>query len=259
MFAGSAVAGLTGTTPAFRAWATASAAMCAAQAAVLELPDPLAGHAATPAPVTPTRQASMTAAAASITARQTKLAATFSGLCQQAGEGDVALLFASLATAAHATATAKAPVAKSAVSPTHCDVGTRNDALQVVLSRVEAAVQGYELGAGRLAIGAAGVTSARARINALWALRDQVQGLIVGASATPAPPALDYAMPGPFNSVAAINRTWGLLERGLMDAWARVAAASTGADRASALRQMIGQANQTMTLGVGLTTWPGWA
>jgi len=262
-----AVAGLRGVPAATGAWAAAAASMTRSQAARLRLADPLS----TPPPATASPSASasptppaaggrpgLAATLASIAERQRTLEARFRERCAAADAGGPALLLASLAVTAHAVRAPSVPVSSGGPSPAPVDVGSRDDALAVLLSRVEALAQGLEVGLGALPLHDPNVSTGEARLTQVWALRDDVEGMLVAASATPTPGPLVYDLPGRATSPSAVRALWGRLESDVMAAWLRVAASSTGEQRGAAVDAATSQQDRAAALGTPVTWWPGW-
>lgn len=250
-------------------WAAAASAMCREQSRHLQLPDPLAAPPAstaftaspggasssTPSPL-PT--GTLVAHLASIAGRQRSLEAQFRSRCLAADAGDLALLLASLAVTAHAVRGPATPVVPSGPAPAHVDVGSPNEALSVLLSRLEALAQGLEVGVGALPSTDRDTGTGEARQAQVWALRDRIESRLAEASATPTPGPLVYDLPGTTGSPAAVRALWGRLESDVMAAWLRVAASSTGAERAEAVDAATAQQDRVASLATPVTWWPGW-
>ena len=263
-----ALAAMPGVPPATAGWAVAAAAMCRAQAGPLRLPDPLSGtvvsmaspgaiSSGSPSP-TPTTAPTLVSRLAAIATRQRGLEAQFRTRCLGADASDLALLLGSLAVAAHAVRGPSVPVTGAGVAPAHIEVGSRTDALVVLLSRVEALAQGLEAGIGALPGTDGDVATGEKRLSEVWALRDDIESRLVQASATPTPGPLVYDLPGTTGSDAAVRALWGRLESDVLAAWLRVAAASSGPDRTAAVDAATAQQDRTASLGTPITWWPGW-
>ncbi|MGO4957521.1 DUF4439 domain-containing protein [Luteococcus sp. Sow4_B9] len=175
-----------------------------------------------------------------------------------ADEPATALLYASLATFAHVQRQPGSPVAPPTSTPARIVVGTRTDALTVLLSRVRALVEGLEIGCGQLPSTDPRAKDGRARLVQAQALRDDVVSLLTSEKAPVPPAALGYQMPGRLTDVASATVTWGTLELDVLSACARLAAASTGSQRRQALDWMDGQADRLRALGRPVPLWPGW-
>ena len=248
------------------AWALAAAAMCLAQSQPLLRADPLSAragsmtspHGVDSASPSPSRPPGLSSRLAAIAARQRLLVAQFRARCLEAATGDLALLLGSLAVSAHAVRGPAVPVAPSDLAPAHLDVGSREDALRVLLSRVDALAQGLEVGVGALPGGSAEVDDGEKRLGEVWALRDDIETRLVRASATPTPGPLAYQLPGTTGSATAVRTLWGRLERDVMAAWLRVAAASTGDDRGRAVDAAMAQQDLAASLATPISWWPGW-
>ncbi len=250
-----------------RKWAAAAQAMAQRQAEVLSAEDPLAAGTSsgtpTPASVAPTSTASGTgstakAVLAAIAQHQRALEGRLVQACLASTDGDQALLYGSLAVTSRVTQAVGPVVGRTSVSPAAGPIATAVEARGVLLTRVQALIQGLQRGLGVLSSGDALRTSGLARLVQVQALRDQLQQTLDNAGATPAPVALDYAMPGPLTTRSQISTTWGLLERGVLDAWLLVTGAAQGTERVEAQNQALGQVAQVSARGVGLTWWPGW-
>ncbi|HET9129143.1 MAG TPA: DUF4439 domain-containing protein [Propionibacteriaceae bacterium] len=248
-------------------WAAAAGRMSRAQAARLRLADPLstppAAAASPSAPGSPTPSPTgpapgPTALLASIAGRQRGLESRFRDRCLAADAGDLALLLASLAVTAHAVRAPSVAVSSGGASPHHVDVGSRDDALAVLLSRVDALAQGLEVGLGALPLHDPSVSTGEARLTQVWALRDDVEAMLVQASAPPTPGPLVYDLPGRATSPSAVRALWGRLESDVMAAWLRVAAASSGEQRGAAVDAAAAQQDRAAALATPVTWWPGW-
>ena len=261
---------LVGAPPSTAAWASAAAAMCHAQAAVLGRSDPLTG---TPVPPdagstpsgstagtvpTATPSAATAGALTRVAADQAGIESAMRDRCLAAPSGDLALLFASLGVAAHAVSHPSVPVVATGTVPFHCHVGDRSAALVVLLSRVDALVEGLDQGLGALPFHDPAYTPGLTRLSEVETLRDTIQQDLLAASVTPTPGPLDYALPGTTDSPAHVQTLWGMLERDVMAAWLRVAAASIGADRGAAFDAAVSQQDLVAGHGVGISWWPGW-
>ena len=247
-------------------WAGAAAAMCRAQAQPLRTQDPLSGTlgpvarpsgvpslSASPAP-TPAPASQL----ATMAARQRSLVAQFRSRCLIADAGDLALLLGSLTVSAHAVRGPSPAPAPTRLAPGHLDVGTRDAALTVLLTRVGALEQGLEVGLGSLPPKDGNRAAGERRLSEVWALRDDVENRLVRASAAQTPGPLVYHLPGSTDSPAAVRALWGRLESDVMAAWLRVAAASADADRGVAVDAAVAQQDRAAALGTPVTWWPGW-
>lgn len=233
-----------------------------AHAAVLAQPDPLVPSAASPSPsAAAAAKVSGTWAAmqSQLAAREKTLAAHQRAAALAATHPARALLHASLmAFATGAPAATVAPV-RGQVEPADVEVGTRLDALGVLLSTLRALAQGIQIGAGQLPLPSDYYEPALARLKVVWTQRDQTEAAIRAAKGTvPTAPA-SYRMPGGFATPRQVRATWGALETSTLNAWGRLAAASTGQDRATALDAMAAQVTAVQATGVALSWWPGWA
>lgn len=264
----SATAARTSDTPTSqKAWLAAAAAQCLAHAERLRQVDPLgvpassASASASPTSGTNagTPPASWVAAQKTITQRADQLAGAHRGAATAATDGSLALFHASASVAAHGIRQPGLAPVVAPVRPAAVEVGTLDDARLVLLSQLRALVQGLEVGTGRLPLPDEHYSPALARITQVLAERDQVIAALEAAKVEIPAAELSYTMPGGFGSVGAILTTWGRLETSVMDGWGRVAAAATGADRTTAIDQMVRHADQSRARGVALDWWPGWA
>lgn len=177
---------------------------------------------------------------------------------QAAQEPARALLYASLATFAALNTPPGRPVVDARTSPAAVEVGSRSEALGVLLSRLRALAEGLEIGLGQVPSTDKVVEPTRKHLAEVWAARDRVEAQLRADKQEVPPVELGYVMPGGFSSVAEARRTWASLEDGVTAAWARLAAASTGKDREQALDAMLAQAKVAVAQGAPLTRWPGW-
>lgn len=214
---------------------------------------------ATPTPTTKAPSGAWKQLAQQLTNREQSLASSHQKAALAATDATSALVLCSLHVFAAAQASPTLAVRSGGGSPSLVAPGTRLDALQVLLGRLRALDQGLRTALGQLASSNAWRTTLAARQQQVWTLRDQVIAQVVALGGDPAAPHVGYVMPGGFGTVAAMRHTVGLLEDGLLQAWARVSAASQGADRKTAIGQMDAQAARVVADGVGLTRWPGWA
>ena len=249
-----------------KAWLAAAAAQCLAHAERLRQVDPLAVTSSASASASPTSStnagtppASWAAAQKTITQRADQLAGAHRSAALAATDGSLALFHASASVAAHGIRQPGLAPVVATVRPAAVEVGTLDDARLVLLSQLRALVQGLEVGTGRLPLPDEHYSPALARITQVLAERDQVIASLEAAKVEIPAAELSYAMPGGFGSVGAILTTWGRLESSVMDGWGRVAAAATGADRTTAIDQMVRHADQSRARGVALDWWPGWA
>ncbi len=178
--------------------------------------------------------------------------------CLASTEGDEALLWASMAVAAHAVRRQASPPVPGDTTPSRTRVGSRDQAVVVLLSQVRALVYGLEVGMGVLSISSKEFASARTRLTQVLVLRDSLLEQISSTSLSPPPVELAYAMPGDLTTSATIRSTWGALENGVLAGWARLAAASPSRRRPAALEAMQQQADRVQGSGASLTYWPGW-
>ncbi len=167
-------------------------------------------------------------------------------------------MWASMAVAAHAVRRQATPPVSGDTTPSQTRVGSRDQAVVVLLSQVRALVYGLEVGMGVLSISSKEFASARTRLTQVLVLRDSLLEQISSTSLSPPPVELAYAMPGDLTTSATIRSTWGALENGVLAGWARLAAASPPRRRPAALDAMQQQADRVQGLGVSLTYWPGW-
>lgn len=232
-----------------------------AHATLLGQSDPLSPVAGTPTAVAvaPKVPGTWDALVGELTTRQTALAASHRTACLAATDPSHALLFASLHAFATTQKSLTLAVTKGSVQPAHVQVGNRLDALGVLLGHVRALAQGLQIGAGQLPLPSPLYTPARTRLAAVWTVRDSLEKSILAAGGTITPAPASYRMPGGFSTPAEIQKTWGALETTVLNGWARLAAASTGNDRAAALDAMAPQAAAVQATGTSLTWWPGWA
>lgn len=240
----------------------ALAAAHQAHADLLRQPDPLRPEASPAAGVTPGSAGSSAAdwkqATAELARREGSLLALHRGHAMAATDPSRVLLSASLASFAAGSRSLGPPTTAGTVRPAEVEVGSRDDALLVLLSRLRALVQGLEVGAGQVAAASAHRERGRSRLLAVWALRDEVMAELE-AGGKPVPPAeLAYAMPGGFGDEASVLKTWAALEKAVLAGWGRVAAASTGKERGSALDAMVAQTAAVRANGAALDRWPGW-
>ncbi|MEL4357199.1 MULTISPECIES: DUF4439 domain-containing protein [unclassified Luteococcus] len=175
-----------------------------------------------------------------------------------AADDPTCLLYASLSAFAGLNATPGRPVVAGGSVPSGVEVGSRADALGVLLSRWRALAEGLEIGIGQLPDKDPALAPGRQRLVAVWAERDRTAALLRQARQDVAPAELNYQMPGTFTSPAEIGKTWTALEAAVYAAWARLAAASTGAERATALDAMAAQAARAYPAGSPVPYWPGW-
>lgn len=232
-----------------------------AHAALLGRTDPLVPQAAPSGATSPAPRVTgdWSALAPELARREAGLAAAHRAAALGATDGDLVLLASGLAAFASAARTPSVPVATTTAVPGSVDVGTRTTALGVLLETLRALAEGLQVGAGRLPLPHPLHAPARTRLDAVWTQRDRVQAQLVALGA-PVPPArTSYRMPGTFATPADVQHTWGGLETAVLNAWGRLAAASTGQDRAAAVDAMAAQARAVTATGTGLARWPGWA
>lgn len=177
---------------------------------------------------------------------------------QAATDGSMALLYASLATFAGLNAVPGRVVSVGSTTPARVELGTRAEALDVLLSRLRALAEGLEIGIGQLPNQDKAIAPGKLRLAAVWTQRDQTEQALRAGKAEVPPAELNYQMPGTFGSPAEIAKTWRALEEAVFAARARLVAASTGAERAAALTAMTAQAAVAYPAGVPVPHWPGW-
>lgn len=276
----SALAALTGacaaqaaawTAPAgFREWCSAASGAHSAHVTVLLQADPLGGVTTNRTPVEAMASASPAAGslgealqavasqyqATAASHRKTALTQTDPAMAMMWVSLDCFAGFGAHLFAAHPDgASLGTPVAQGSAVPARIAVGSRTEALQVLLSRID------ELSFGLTSmIGRSGNNEPQmsARFTEVQGLRNAVSVQITAASASPTAPAVDYTLPGNVNDPNDWSRLWGQLEAGVLAGWAPVAASSAGADRSSAMDSMVAQSPQPVTRGVPLSWWPGW-
>lgn len=252
---------LSGSSGDVRQWAASALAMTQQHMGVLDAADPLSPSPSSTAPPTPETAHPHDAAAAlqAVARQQGSLETALTTACLATASGDLALLCASMAVGARATRAPGPLVTATRVRPIAGSVGTPTDATGILLTWVQALIQGLQTGLGRLPASDPRIAPGTQRLAAVDALRDQLQQQIDVDGGTPAPVAGNYAMPGPLTTPTQIVATWGLLEREVLSAWLRVAAAGSGTTRSTALAHAMDQLAQVAADGVGITWWPGWS
>ena len=112
---------------------------------------------------------------------------------------------------------------------------TLPDALLAAAAAEDAAVFGYSVAGPRLAT-AAQRAAARGYYDVHRAQRDAVAGWVFGHGRTPAPPAAEYALPGPVDDPASAAALLAGLEEATAARYADIVALGTGSlKRAAAL------------------------
>lgn len=259
IFAGAAASSLTGTTSAFAGWAAGARDLCAVQAAVVNQPDALSGAHVSVEKTTPTTFKSVTEAKAAIASHQAEVVKQVQAAFAPAGNDDKALLLAALVTTASALATpGPKPVAASKL-PGHTTLGSRTDALQVLLARIDAAIQAIQRGLGKVSSSTELSKTGYVQLNELLLLRDQTAALIAQGHQVPSAGPVAYALPGPMTTPDQIRSVWGQTEAGIASGWVLVAASSSDKDRQDATAKALAQVQRAAALGVGVSYWPGWA
>ncbi|CEI49502.1 DUF4439 domain-containing protein [Propionibacterium freudenreichii] len=163
---------------------------------------------------------------------------------------------ATLAAHPDGTSPGTPPVAGQAV-PTGISVGSRDDRLAALLSRIDALRYGLETMIGR---SGGARTDMKQRRTAVDNVRNQVAAQITAGSATPAGPAIDYELPGDVTNPTSWDAIWGELEAAVLSAWVSLAAASDADSdgRRSAMAGIDAQCLVPGQHGVGLAWWPSW-
>ncbi|HSN43906.1 MAG TPA: DUF4439 domain-containing protein [Propionibacteriaceae bacterium] len=247
----------------FAPWCLAAAATRTTHASLLSRRDPLSGENGdpapwfTPSPTPPAMPATHAAALAAITRRESALSQAQLTRALATDDPTMVMLWASLATSAHARRRPGPLPSTVAVTPSPIQAPDRTEALGLLHSHIHVLVAGMELGLGILPIRDPRYTPGRARLSVVEATRDAVTARIRSQQGSPAPPLLGYQLP-PMTTPATILKAWGTLEVGVLGGWAAVASASTGADREQAIEAMFAQADVAAGYGVGLGPWPGW-
>lgn len=229
-----------------------------AHAAHVETLDRLGGIPSIGTPSPPADASAWAPLSKKIGALEARVGQTHRAAAGSATDPSQALLLASLATFTALNTSPGRPVVDDTTSPAAAEVGTRTDALLVLLSRLRALAEGLEVGLGQIPSTDKLIEPMRKHLVQVWAARDRVEDQLRAAGQGIPPAELGYVMPGGFGSVAQARTTWALLEDDVTAAWARVAAASSGADRNRALDAMLAQARTALGLGAPLTRWPGW-
>ncbi|MEL4504010.1 DUF4439 domain-containing protein [Luteococcus sp. H138] len=229
---------------------------------VLGRTDPLQAG-ATPEPTAATspataKSADWAALAAQIAALEKTAQQHHRAAALAATDGPMALLYASLATFAGLNTTPGRAISAGKTTPARVEVGSRPEALQVLLSRLRALAEGLEIGIGQLPNQDKAIAPGKLRLAAVWTQRDQTEQALRAAKGEVPPAELNYQMPGGFGSPAQIATTWRALESAVFAAWARLTAASTGKERAAALDAMAAQAVVAHPAGSPVSHWPGW-
>ncbi|WP_420175636.1 DUF4439 domain-containing protein [Luteococcus sp. OSA5] len=229
---------------------------------VLERPDPLQAGASAQPEESPTPSGAPGADWAALAGRIGALEKTAQqhhrAAAQTATDGPMALLYASLSTFAGLNTVPGRPIAVGRTTPARVEVGSRTEALDVLLSRLRALAEGLEIGLGQVPSTDKVVEPMRKHLAEVWAARDRVAAQLWADKREVPPAELGYVMPGGFSSVAEARKTWAALEDGVTAGWARVAAASTGTQREQGLDAMLAQARVALAMGAPLTRWPGW-
>lgn len=145
------------------------------------------------------------------------------------------------------------PVAGTGV-PTRVAVGTRQAALSVLLSHLNPLIYALEVVVAR----APDDRTSSERLLTLQLDREAASAAMRAEGLMPSAPAADYQLPGDLHDPSQVPGTLGRLELNLQAAWARVAAASSGADRVSGWQAMAACAAGMRTGGVPQLYWPGW-
>lgn len=246
-------------------WLAAVATQCDEHARRLARLDPLVATSPVapppnPAPTTAATPPADWKAFTALFAREADAtSAAHQRLAVAAEDPSAALLYASLAIAAHGARTLGPLPEPGKAVPAHVEVGSRPEALAVLLSQLRALVQGLQVGIGQLPLPHERYTPARERLTTVLGVRDRVQATMTAEKVGVEASAVSYEMPGKLDQVADIVHTWGLLENRVLDAWLRLAAASPEArQRESALNDARGQLAAVHSNGIALPHWPGW-
>ncbi|WP_143052765.1 DUF4439 domain-containing protein [Propionibacterium cyclohexanicum] len=257
----------------FGEWCAAAAKAHAHHATVLAQADPLGGvnadHSplmASPSPSAPAGGPSgLAEALVALRTGYETLAASHLGVALAQTEPVTAMLWASLycyadagrqlVTAHGDGASFAVPTGEGSAVPARIVLGSRDETLQVLLSRVDALRFGLQAMIGR-----SGDTQTQMvdRVAAVEELRNSIATQLASASARPSAPAIAYTLPGDVNDPSSWPQIWGKLESGVLAAWVPVAATSTGTERSKALASMAAQSLQAPSHGVALSWWPGW-
>lgn len=160
----------------------------------------------------------------------------------------------SLHLAAHAARTPSVRFAPGAGAPTRFSPTTPGASRGVILTQVWAAIYAYEVGLGIMSAREPLAKQGLSRLAELKQVRDDMTATIAPANRPEQLPAYDLG--GTPDSLAAIQKIWSLAELRLMNAWARLAAASP--QDAEARATAVAQVRRVVTLGGAMPFWPGW-
>lgn len=250
----------------FAPWCDAVAAMHETHALVLQRKDPLAG-AGQEGPVwisaTPSSSSvslpDLDSALTKLSEAETGLAKNHAGRADRIDDPATALIFLSsaLAAQAHRSSGVVAPV-PAAVAPVRFEAGSPDQAREIVLTHLDAAIFGFETGLGQMPFADARRAPGLERLDQLRTQRDQVAAEILAASQTPQPAHAGYELPGVVGTPDEIAALWGNLELGTLQAQARLAVSLPAGSRAEVISASLVQVDQVSRWRVPLSYWPGW-
>lgn len=254
----SLLVGAPGVASSVRQWASAAAHAHLLAAQVLTQLDPFTVPPGSPAT---TRAAVQPSAASALTAVQTSstaLALAHRERARAAQEPALAMLWSSLLVTATSQSKPTAPLVERPTRPHRADPGSAAEADDVLVERLHATIQGYEIGVARLPFSDVRRAGAEGRLAALVQLRDQHSAAIRDAGGDPPGPRPGYQQPIRPSTASQALGLFVLLERALLDALARRVAARSGQPRDQALTDLLAQVPHCQAWGGAIVLWPGW-
>ncbi|MBB1510179.1 hypothetical protein [Tessaracoccus sp. MC1756] len=236
-------------------WAVAALAQCDAHVARLAVPDPLSDidqepFEVTAAPVTAPSDPGV--ATNRLEAAVSRAGDALEDMAARAGDGDLRLCYASMATAVLGLRNqAVAPVEGEAAAR-RLQTTTVEASLPILLGHVWALIYGLGVGLGRISQDNALHATGLVRLNRARELRNTLRDRL-GTEAPEQPAAFD--LPTTMDSLETIRAGWGLLETQVLNGFARLVAADPDPQWRDGMRGQVAPVQET---GTALTWWPGW-